>query len=140
MQAQRRRHCNSRAAEQQSCGAAPPLAHPCFVACPALQVWLAPLKAILPGVGLPVSAWALWQEEARGITAQGLARARVDALTVDLLGRRLNRTQVRRARGRERGGQWLHCPAAQRALGGKGKQAGGQTGREVGGRAHGWAP
>ncbi|KAG2488705.1 hypothetical protein HYH03_012705 [Edaphochlamys debaryana] len=65
------------------------------------RVWAAPVRAVVPGVGYPIDWWALWMEEAEGVSLDQLLAARspdpVPASAVaELLNTRLNRTAVLR--------------------------------------------
>lgn len=52
---------------------------------PTAQVWLAPLRAVVPGTGYVVYWHALWQEQAAGITLHALAQVRARLSNVLLL-------------------------------------------------------
>ena len=58
------------------------------------RLWLAKLSAVMPETGYHIRWHALFMEEARGITLHGLHMSRNLALSMTLLGQKLNKTQV----------------------------------------------
>jgi len=66
-----------------------------------IKVWLAPVNAVVPGLGVHVSWYGLWMERAHGLSMNQLAyigkRDLVERTIMDLMQEKMNKTRVVRA-------------------------------------------
>lgn len=66
-----------------------------FVVCGFLQVWVAPVKAVMPQTGYPIDMDGLWQTHAKGVSVDNLEHPSTSPeIVLDVFMKRVNSTQV----------------------------------------------